>query len=106
MTRGEIIIVAPYAPFNKPRPALIVQSIVLDDSETVTVAPITSDLAWAPGVRVPIEPTSGNGLRKRSDIMIDQLATVPLRRIGGYAGEAEPEVMARVDAALRLFLGL
>ena len=106
MKRGDIVIVSPFPPFNKPRPALVVQSIALEDGENITVALITSDRFWAPGVRVPIQPTLRKGLRKPSDVMVDHLTTVPLSRVGGYAGEIDPEVLRRVDVALRLFLGL
>lgn len=106
MKRGEIVIVAPFPPFDKPRPALIVQAVVLEQSENITVALITSDLSWSPGVRVPVEPTFANGLRRRSVIMVDLLMTVPVTRVGGYAGEIEPDVMRQVDVAIRLFLGL
>jgi mRNA interferase MazF len=106
MKRGDIVIVAPPSPFNKPRPGLIVQFELLPEAENVTVVLITSDLTYTTGLRVPIQPTAGNGLRKPSEVMVDNLQTVPLHRVGGFAGQAEPEVMRQVDIALRLFLGL
>jgi mRNA interferase MazF len=104
--RGDIIITAPPSPFNKPRPALIVQSLFAAHDETVTVALITSDLSRYGGVRIPIHPTEQNGLRKPSEIMIDNLQTVSLDRIGGLIGEADSATLQRVDLGLRLFLGL
>jgi mRNA interferase MazF len=106
VNRGEIIIGAPESPFNKPRPALIVQDRLQDFSETLLVAPITSDLEHLPGIRVPIAPTSTNGLRKPSEVMIDMLQPIRLLRIGAVVGKAEDAVMSQVDAALRLFLRL
>jgi mRNA interferase MazF len=106
MKRGDIIILAPPSPFNKPRPGLIIQAEVFAEKETVTVALISSDPAYTNGFRVPIQPSVRNGLRKPSEIMIDNLQTIRLDRIGGFAGEAEPEVMRQVDIALRLFLSL
>jgi mRNA interferase MazF len=104
--RGDIVIIAPPGPFNKPRPALLVQAHIYDETENVTVALITSDLSRSPGLRIRIDPTQANGLRKTSEVMIDHLQTVPVHRIGSVAGEAEPEVMRQVSLALRLFLGL
>jgi mRNA interferase MazF len=106
MKRGDIIILAPLSPFNKIRPALIVQAELFAETENVTVALITSDLSRTLGLRIPINPTAGNGLRKPSEVMVDNLQTAPLNRIGALIGAAEPEVMRRVDIALRLFLGL
>lgn len=106
MKRGDIIITSPPSPFNKPRPAVIVQARLFDEDENVTVALITSDLARSPGLRIPVQPTSANGLRKPSEIMIDNLQTVPVSRIGGLAGELDQETMRKVDLGLRMFLGL
>ena len=106
MKRGDIIIVAPPSPFNKPRPALVVQQRIFDVSENVTVALISSDLMRQPGLRIPITPTATNGLRKPSEVMIDNLQTIPLDRIGGMIGAADPRILQKVDEALRAFLGL
>ncbi|MES2392195.1 MAG: type II toxin-antitoxin system PemK/MazF family toxin [Acidobacteriota bacterium] len=106
MNRGDIIIGAPQSPFNKPRPALVVQDRLQDFNETVLVAPITSDLEHIPGVRVPIVPTGSNGLRKPSEVMIDLLQPLRLLRIGAIIGKADDALMLEVDAALRLFLRL
>lgn len=106
MKRGDVIITAPSSPFNKPRPALVVQNLYSDDDETLTVALITSDIGGTGGLRIPIQPTLDNGLRKPSEIMVDVLQTVMLDRIGGHIGEADANTMREVDLALRLFLGL
>lgn len=106
MKRGDIVILAPPAPFNKPRPALVIQAHVYQETENITVALITSDLLRSPGLRIPLVPNASNGLRKTSEVMVDNLQTVPVNRVGGVIGEAEPEVMRQVSVALRMFLGL
>ena len=106
MKRGDIVIIAPPAPFNKPRPALLVQAHVYDETENVTVALITSDLSRSPGLRIRINPSQENGLRRPSEIMVDHLQTVPVNRIGGVVGEADSETIRQVSLAVRLFLGL
>jgi len=106
MKRGDIVILAPPSPFNKPRPCLIIQSEIFPESENITVALITSELSGAGGLRIPIHPSATNGLRKSSEVMIDNIHSTPLERIGGFAGCAEVEVMRQVDIGLRLFLGL
>jgi mRNA interferase MazF len=104
--RGDIIIVAPPSPFNKPRPALIVQAFLFDQSEKLTVALISSDLTHSHGFRIPIAPTASNGLRKPSEILVDHLQTVDIGRVGGFAGQVDEATMREVDTALRIFLGL
>jgi mRNA interferase MazF len=106
VNRGESYVMAPPSPLDKPRPCLVVQAFLPDEGETVTVALITSDLRYTGGPRIPIQPTAGNGLRKASEIMVDNLQTTPIDRIGGFAGVAEADVMRQVDLALRVFLGL
>lgn len=106
MKRGDIVVVAPPAPFNKPRPALVIQAHLYEETENITVALITSDLSRSPGLRIRLLPTTENGLRKPSEVMIDHMQTVPVSRIGGVIGAAEPEIMRQVGLGLRLFLGL
>lgn len=57
--------------YGKPRPALIVQSDLFDALGSVTILPITGELRVAPLLRIPLDPTETNGLRKKSQIMID-----------------------------------
>ncbi len=104
--RGDIIVVAPLPPFDKPRPAVVVQALVLNDSETVTVALISSDLSWSLPIRVYIQPSAQNGLRKASHVMVDLLATVPTSKVGKRIGTLESPYLRRVDEAIRIYLGL
>jgi mRNA interferase MazF len=104
--RGDIIIVAPPSPFNKPRPALIVQQYLSEEDELLTVAFISSDLTRVRAFRIPIMPTAGNGLTKPSEIQIDHIQIVEVKRIGSLAGEADAQTMRQVDVAMRVFFGL
>jgi mRNA interferase MazF len=47
-----------------------------------------------------------NGLRKRSQLMVDKLFTVPIGQIGSSIGCLETTVMAELDLALRDWLAL
>ena len=47
-----------------------------------------------------------NGLRKRSQLMVDKLFTVPIGDIGSSIGCLETTVMAELDLALRDWLAL
>ncbi len=104
--RGAVITVASPGDFGKPRPALVIQGYFPRDPELITVALITSGLLRVPNVRVTVKPTAGNGLRKDSEIAIDNIQTFSCRRIGNVIGKMDSLTMTRVDAALAIFLGL
>src|ERR1700676_4253893 len=104
--RGDLVIVVLPGDYGKPRPALIVQSDAFDEIVSLTVLPLTSDLQPAPLVRLTIEPTPGNGLERRSQIMIDKAATVLRAKIGRHIGRVDSTIMRAVDRALLQFLEL
>ncbi|MGH9596516.1 MAG: type II toxin-antitoxin system PemK/MazF family toxin, partial [Edaphobacter sp.] len=106
IARGVIVTVASPGDFGKPRPTLVIQAHFPRNPELITVALITSDLLRAPDVRVSVKPTAANGLRKDSEIAVDNIQTFARRRIGAVIGRVSSETMAQVDAALVIFLGL
>lgn len=98
--------IAPSGDFNKPRPALVLQSYLPVGMETVTVVPLTSDLRKMPTVRLAIAPSTQNGLRVPSEIMIDNIQTLLLKRIGKVIGRVEEPILRRVEVSVAEFLGL
>ena len=93
--------------YGKPRPALVVQSDLFNETHaSLTVCPITSTLVLAPLFRVALEPSSGNGLRKRSQAMADKIQTLKRDRIGKRIGAVTHEEMEEVEVAMRLWLRL
>ena len=106
--RGQVITVAsPGAYSGKPRPAVVVQANRwLGGHPSITLCPLTSTLIDAPLVRIIVEPSAMNGLRKRSQLMVDKLFTVPIGDIGSSIGCLEITVMAELDLALRDWLAL
>lgn len=106
MKRGDLVTVAPQGDFGKPRPALVVQADHFDEHPSVTVLPVTSTLVAAPLMRVTIEPTAQNGLRKRSQIMIDKAVTIRREKITQIIGRMEPDALIEVDRCLAVFLGI
>ena len=107
MKRGEVWTAAAGRTYTaKPRPVVIVQDDRFDASDSVTVAPITSDSTAIPLFRIELAPSSTNGLRVSSRVMADKVTTVPRRKLGRQIGSLDAEEMKRVDAALTVFLGL
>lgn len=104
--RGEVVTIALPGAYGKPRPALIIQSDFFDGLGSVTVLPITSELRPAPLLRISVDPTEGNGLRKRSQVMVDKTQTVRRDKIGSTIGRLHSDTLVEVDRALATFLGI
>lgn len=76
MTRGDLVTIAVHGDFSKPRPALVIQADHFSEHASVTVLPITSVLVAVPLFRVTMQPSTENGLRKSSQVMVDKAMTV------------------------------
>lgn len=105
MTRGDLATVAMPGDFGKPRPALVIQSDQFPTTGTVTVLLLSGTLADAPLIRLTVQPTPGNGLRKPSQIMVDKAMSVKRERLGEPFGRIEDDTMVAVNRSLALFLG-
>lgn len=107
MKRGDLVVVAMPGDYGKPRPALVVQSDLFNDTHaSVTLAPVTSTIVDTPLFRVTVEPSRRNGLRLVSQIMVDKVTTVRRPRLGQTIGHLEEDAMLRVSRALALWFGL
>lgn len=106
MRRGDLVTVALRDDYGKPRPALVIQSDLFDGHPSVTILPITSVLVDAPLFRPSVDPTPGNGLRKRSQVMVDKVQTIARDKIGEAFGRLEDESMLAVNRAFLLWIGL
>lgn len=105
MKRGSVVTIALSGNYGKPRPALVVQSNYFTEHPSVSVLPITSELRPTPLFRIDVEPDEINGLRKRSQIMVDKIQTVPAEKIGKVIGVLDDATMMEVNRALALWLG-
>jgi mRNA interferase MazF len=82
LKRGDLVVVALPGDYGKPRPALIVQADLFNETHaSVTVVPVTSTLVDAPLFRLTVEPSPGNGLRSPSQLMVDKVTTVSRARV-------------------------
>jgi mRNA interferase MazF len=104
--RGDLVVAAFAGDYGKPRPALVAQSDAFAGLGSVTLLPLTTDLHKWPLFRVAVEPTSDNGLRQLSHVMVDKAATVSRDKIGRHIGRLDPETMRVINSALANFLGL
>jgi mRNA interferase MazF len=105
LRRGDVVTVAAGSGFGgKPRLALVLQSDGYSELSTVVLALFTTETAGA-ALRPLIEPSDVNGLRQRSELMVDILVTTRREKVGEVLGRLAPADMARAERAVLLFLG-
>jgi mRNA interferase MazF len=107
MKRAEIwtMAVGPgYA--SKPRPVVIIQDDAFDETASIIVCLVTSEAIEAPILRLPVEPTSDNGLHQTSYLMVDKVVTIPRGRLGLRIGQLGDDDLLRLNRSLLVFLGL
>jgi mRNA interferase MazF len=106
ITRGDIVSAVLAGDYGKPRPVLVIQATAFTSLHSLTVLPFTSDLQPSSLVRIRVEPSRGNGLLKRSDIMVDKTQTVTRSKIRHRIGLLDDRTMRSTSTALANFLGL
>ena len=92
--------------FGNTRPALVIQADQFDQSGTLVVLLISGTLVDAPLIRITVQPTSGNGLRNTSQVMVDKVMAVKRDKLDQAIGKLEGETMVSVTRSLALFLGI
>jgi mRNA interferase MazF len=104
--RGDVVTIALAGDFGKPRPALVIQSDRFEQTGTCTVLLISSTLIDAPLIRITIDPTPANGLKKRSQIMVDKAMSVKRSRIGDSIGRLDADILLAVTRSIAVFLAV
>jgi mRNA interferase MazF len=115
MRRGEIRVVdldpTRGAEADKRRPAVIVSN---DGANTtaerlgrgvITVVPVTSNIERIYPFQVLLEAAS-TGLSRDSKAQAEQVRSIAVERVGDRLGSLSPDLLASLDDALRLHLGL
>lgn len=106
MRRGELISVAVSGDYGKPRPALVIQSDLLPETDSVLVCLLTATVRDAPLYRVDLAATEGTGLREASQVMVDQITAARRNRCGPPIGRADERTMAALGRMLSFIVGL
>lgn len=107
MKRGQIVTIAMQGDFGKPRPALIIQSNLFNETHpSITVLLVSSDLVNAPLFRIDLSPDEGNGLKKPCQILVDKPMTIKREKIGMIVGQVSDAVMLQVNRAIIVWMGL
>lgn len=106
MTRGDIVIVTPKGDFGKPRPAVVIQSGWLAETDSVLVALLTTTLVDAPLYRLTVHPGEESGLREVSQIMTDKIIAYPRHKCSAAIGKIDAQTLLSLNASLAFVLGL
>ena len=106
MKRGDLVLIALPGNYGKPRPALIVQSILFSDHPSVTICLLTSHILQTPLFRFYVEPGADNGLTVPSQVQVDKIMTVPREKVGQIIGKLSHKQMYEITKLVALWIGL
>jgi mRNA interferase MazF len=108
MRRGEIVLIADRAGGDyagKPRPAVVVQSELFQDTGSIAVCLLTAQETGAPLLRIPILATEASGLDRSSSIAVEKLTAVRRDRIARSIGRISDDEALALNRSLAVFLG-
>ena len=88
-----------------PRPALVIQSDFLTDTDSVLVCLLTSTLRDAPLYRLSLPANNATGLREPSQVMVDKILAVRRDRCGPKIGEVDEAALLALRGLLSFFVG-
>lgn len=106
MKRGDLVTIAISGDYCKPRPALVLQADAFDAHPSVTVLPLTSEIHPTPLFRVTVQPGKETGLRRISQVMVDEATTVSRAKIGARMGRVDATTTQAINKAVDGFLGV
>jgi mRNA interferase MazF len=106
LRRGDFVILAMPGDYGKPRPALIVQNDIYSELGSLVVCPLTTELRTYSHFRLPVVPTTTNGVERPSQVMIDKISAIDRERVQKRIGQADDTLMAAISVALATFLAI
>ena len=106
MRRGDIVTVAVSGDYGKPRPAVVIQSDWLDETDSVLVCLLTTTPRDAPLFRLPVPATPETGLREPSWIMVDKVMAARRTKCGPPIGLIDADTLAGLSRMLAVIIGL
>ena len=106
MKRGDLVTVALSGDHGKPRPALVIQSDFLADSDSVLVCLLTTTLREAPLYRLTLPAAAESGLREASQVMVDKIMAVRRDRCGAPIGRVDEAGMMALGRLVALMVGV
>ncbi len=104
--RGDLITVALSGDNGKPRPAFVVQSDFLDETDSVLVCLLTTALRDAPLYRLLLSAGEATGLREPSQVMVDKIMAMRRDRCGVPIGRADNATLLAFGRLLAFVVGV
>jgi len=104
--RGDLVTVALSGDYGKPRPALVIQSDFLSETDSVLVCLLTTTLRPAPLYRLALPAGEGTGLREPSQVMVDKIMAVRRDRCGVPIGRADDATLLALGRLLAFVVGV
>jgi mRNA interferase MazF len=104
--RGDIITVAVSGDYGKPRPAIVIQSDYLPETDSVLICQMTSTLRDAPLYRLTLRAGEETGLRLPSQVMVDKIAAVRRDRCGPKIGNVDPASLLALGRLIAFVTGI
>lgn len=107
LRRGDVVISVLAGDYGKPRPTVVVQSDLFNEThESIVVCPISSKVTGLSLFRVPLSASETTGLKEDSEVMVDKMGAAKISRTRNRIGRLNRMQMSAVDAALRVWLEL
>lgn len=104
--RGEIWTVAGSGYASKPRPALVIQDDKFSATGSIVILLLTTTDIGTAVHRIRIPANANTGLLTESFAQVDKIAAIKRESLGQRIGFAPQSVMAAVNKALTVFLGI
>ena len=106
MKHGDVLTVAFAGDYGKPRPAIVIQSDGLGETDSVLICQITTTQRDTPLYRLPVPATAETGLRAESDVMVDKIFAVRRDKCGPVIGRLPDGSRATLNRMLAVMIGL
>ncbi len=106
MERGDLVTVAVSGDYGKPRPALVIQTDHLPETDSVLVCLLTTTVRDAPLFRLPIPAGGETGLLQPSQVMVDKIMAVRRDRCSKRIGKVDPVTMLALNRLLAFVVGV
>jgi len=106
LRRGDLITVAVSGDYGKPRPAVVIQSDVLAETDSVLVCLLTTTQRDAPLYRLSLPADETTGLRQASQVMVDKIMAVRRDRCGTAVGRVDDVALLALGRLLALVVGI
>jgi mRNA interferase MazF len=106
MKRGDIVTVAAPGDYGKPRPAVVIQSDWLDETDSVLVCLMTTTTRQTPLYRIDVAASRETGLREASQIMVEKIMAIRRDKCGAAIGRLDDAASSTLNRMLALMVGI